>query len=285
MVVLVVVLAAVALVAFLVVGVATSRLGREREIAEKAALERAAAEERAADALRQAEERAADAEQRLTAAEERAAGFEEQVTATEERLVAAEERVVVTEERVTEAEQRVDELAAQVAAAVSGTGIDPDLLWVLEQARSERTWRHSVAPGPDSPSVFATASSPLREALLVELDAAREDIGAIVELDADLPPTVTAAGSVLVLRATQELLAGVVRRAEETTVRVYADGADLVVTLHPLDDEGRPVTVDVSAIPPSAHLELVDGGVRVRGAVVSDRGDRAGPEDTGETGS
>ena len=267
MVLLVVILAAVALIAFLVIGVAMSRLGNERELAATAARDRAAAEEQAAAALRAADERAAEATRQAAAAEERAAGLEVQATAAEDARRAAEERATGAEELAAQAERRVDDLAAQVAAAVSGSGIDPDLLWTMEQARSERTWRHSVAPGPDSPSVFATTSSPLREALLVELDAAREDIGAIVELDADLPPTVTAAGAVLALRATQELLAGIVRQAEETTVRVVADGADLVVTLHPIDDHGQPVAVDTSTIPASAHLEPVEGGLRVRGAV------------------
>ncbi len=73
------------------------------------------------------------------------------------------------------------------------------MLWALELLRSERTWRHSVAPGPDTPSVLGDAAEPLREALQIELDAAREEVGVEVELAADLPAELTPAGSLLAL--------------------------------------------------------------------------------------
>ena len=142
-------------------------------------------------------------------------------------------------------------------------GLDAEVLWTLERARSERTWRHSVALGPDGSSVFDTTDNPLREALQVELDAAREDVGALVELDTDVPADVTAAGSVLILRAAQELLARAVKAAEETTLRVRVDGADVVVTVLATDEHGVAVALPALAVPPSADLEATDGGVRV----------------------
>ena len=174
---------------------------------------------------------------------------------------------MAAEERAGAAEQRAAEFAAARAAAGDGGGIDARLLWTLEQARSERTWRHSVAPGPDSVSVFTDASDPLYEALQVELDAAREEVGAVVELEADLPPGVTPAGSVLALRAAQELLANVVRRGEVTTLHVHAEGVDLVVAVRSVDEEGEPVPTEPLAIPTSADIEQVADGVRILGAV------------------
>ena len=59
-----------------------------------------------------------------------------------------------------------------------------------------------------------------------------------MDLDADLPGHVDAAGAVLTLRAAQELLAEVVRRSESTVLRVRADGADLVVEVESIDEDG-----------------------------------------------
>ena len=97
-------------------------------------------------------------------------------------------------------------------------------------------------PGADPASPFTGATQPLIEALEIELSAAREEVGAVVELDADLPGELTAGGSLLVLRAVQELLAGVVRRAEETTVQLRADGLDVVIGVRAVDEDGATVS-------------------------------------------
>jgi hypothetical protein len=74
---------------------------------------------------------------------------------------------------------------------------------------------------------------------------------------------------VLVLRAAQELLARAVKVAEETTLRVVADGEDVVVTVEAVDEEGAAVPIEPLAVPPSADAEATDGGVRVRRAIRS----------------
>ena len=163
--------------------------------------------------------------------------------------------------------QRQPTAEARAADAAARNGLDPDLLWTLERARSERTWRQSVALGAETASVFDGSDHPLREALQIELDAAREDVGAIVDLDLDVPPDVTAAGSVLVLRAAQELLARAVKTAEQTTLHVRADGPDVVVTIEAADHEGTPVELEPLAVPTSADLDATDGGVRIRRAI------------------
>ena len=256
MIVLVIVLAVLAVVALVLALVTRSRLVAQRTAtaaatatAEQTAAERDAEQARAAaaDAARdEAASRAADAEAK--AAE--AAGDAERAAAD----------AAAAADRAAEAEARAADAAAR-------NGLDPDVLWTLERARSERTWRQSVALGADSASVFDGSDHPLRDALQVELDATREDVGAIVDLDIDVPPTVTAAGSVLVLRAAQELLARAVKAAEETTLHVLADGADVVVTVEAADETGAPVALEPLAVPASADLEAVDGGVRIRRAI------------------
>ncbi len=166
-----------------------------------------------------------------------------------------------------EATTRTDDAEARAHQLAARAGLDAELLWALEQARSERTWRHSVAVGPQSTSVFDGAVDPLREALQVELDAAREEVGAVVELDAELPPGITTAGSVLALRTAQELIARAVRVAEETTLRVRADGADLLVAIDARDEDGEAVEIGPLPLPDSADVSADAGGVRVRNAV------------------
>lgn len=183
----------------------------------------------------------------------------------DQRAVAAEHATAVAEQRAELAEQ----LAARAdqRATVSSAGFDPEVVWALEQARSERTWRLSLALGPDLDSVFVNAASPLREALQVEVDAAREEVGAVVELDAYLPDGLTQAGSVLVLRAAQELLATVVRRGEETTVDARPDGRDMLVTIRSVDENGEPVPPSPLPLPDSPGIEAIDDGVRIRNVV------------------
>jgi FtsZ-interacting cell division protein ZipA len=80
--------------------------------------------------------------------------------------------------RATEAESARDAAAADAAQArddaaqaeartleaAARNGVDADLLWSLEQARSERTWRQSVALG-EGGSFLDGADDPLREAI------------------------------------------------------------------------------------------------------------------------
>jgi hypothetical protein len=171
-----------------------------------------------------------------------------------------------------EAAERAREAREAKALADQGEqspGIDADVLWHLERERSERTWRHSVAVGPTTSSVFDGVDDVLREALQVELDAAREEVGCVVDLHAEFPPNVTAAASLLALRSAQELLARAVRAADKTTLRVRADGEDLIVTVHPVDTDDAPVPVEPLAIPPSPHIEPTEGGVRIVDALVT----------------
>jgi hypothetical protein len=230
--------------------------------------------ERSKTALGAAEAAQAEAERR--AAEATAAGIEateqarlavELAAAADTASVQAREDAAVAAREQDAAEQRAT-AAERRAAEAAGTDIDPHVLWALERSRSERTWRISVAPSPHVPSVFAEAQHPLLEALRVEVDAIREEVGTVVELDADLPDDITAAGSLLTLRAAQELLASVVRRSEETLLRVRAVGRDIVLTIIATDERDEPVALGVLSIPPSLGLELTDGGALVRGAII-----------------
>ena len=264
----VVLLAALAVIALVVAVVLRRRLAAQRELT-RVAEERAAAQE--ADALAKAAELEAEAKERTAAqalADERA----EQARLAAERATTAEIEAQAAGERAEAAEAS---MASLREAAAASAGVDPGVLWIMEQARSERTWRFSVAPHPESPSVFTDAANPLLAAVQVELDAAREDVGAVVDLEASVPDGLTIGASVLALRATQELLADIVRRSEESTVRIGVDGTDLLVDIDAVDEDGEPVLPNPLPLPPSAAVEVTATGVRIHGAVAADASDDA----------
>jgi len=210
--------------------------------------------ERAARAYAEREQAHIEAEAAATArveAEGRLAAFERRAAATESGQAAAAEAV---------------ERATATAPPVTGE-LDAQVLWALEKSRTERTWRHSVAVDP-SGSPFSDAGAALTEALQVELDAAREDVGADIDLDAEVPEGLTAAGAVLTLRVVQELVADIVRRAETTTLRLRPDGeGDLLITVDASDEDGQPVAPATLPIPPSGAVESIPGGARIRHAI------------------
>lgn len=153
------------------------------------------------------------------------------------------------------AEQR-----ARDAAAASG--VEPGVVWPLELQRSERVWRFSVSPGPQADSPLAATRSPLLTALKVEVDAARNEVGADVELAVDLPPDVAPATAVLVLRIAQELLADVVRRSETATLQVTTDGNDIVVAVEAVGRDGEAVLPEPLPVE-SPLIEPIENGVRL----------------------
>ena len=156
------------------------------------------------------------------------------------------------------------------SSAVGAESSSAASLWAMERARSERTWRYSVSLGPDSVSVFQSTDEPLLAALQVEVDAAREEVGTVVHLDAVVPSGMSDEASLLTLRVAQEVLAPVVRQGEQATLHVRADGADILITVTLLDADEQPVTLDSFEILSSASIEPIEGGVRIRNVVVAE---------------
>lgn len=164
-------------------------------------------------------------QEELAAANSRADAAESELTQTQTRLEAAEARVEAAESRAADAETSLEaSLEQQQAAAAERDEIDAKL-WALELARSERTWRHSVAVLPDAPNPFETATDPLRLAIEIEAAAHHEETGADLSVQWDLSDP--QGPDLLLLRTAQEMLA---RGAHEDT------GLTLVVTM---DDDGQ----------------------------------------------
>lgn len=210
----------------------------------------------------QAIAQAVQADEARFAAEEAVAAANSVTESWKERSTAAEDAREQAEAERDRAVAESAEAAALAARLVDDGSADPAALWALERRRSERTWRHSVGvPGARSP---LTGADVLVAALQVEVDAAREDTGAVVELAADLPADLSAAASLAVLRCAQELLADAVAVGEEVTLRVGHEGGDVVVGIDGVDADGASLAPVHLAVPPS-RLEAEPGAVRLRG--------------------
>jgi hypothetical protein len=212
----------------------------------EARLEQASARLDALDSERaRLEERLDDAEAttaELGARAEAADGERDRLERAVDELRAERDRLARTVDDLGGARGRQG--GGRAGASGPAAGRD-EALWALELARSERTWRHSVAPVPVGPSPFTQAADPLRLAVEVEAAALREEVGAPLEIrwqaEVDDP-----ARCLLVLRLAQELLAAAARQAGAAVLEVRGSGE---VVLDLTGEDGEPVEVEAPPVP------------------------------------
>ena len=161
--------------------------------------------------------------------------LQEELTVAVSRADTAESELETSEARAQAAEARITEVEAALAASVeqqraeTAERADTDeKLWVLELARSERTWRHSVAVVPDAPNPFDAVSDTLRLAIEIEAAALHEDTGADLSVHWDLGDE-PRGPSLMLLRTAQELLALGARENTGLTLLVATDDDNQVV--------------------------------------------------------
>lgn len=149
-----------------------------------------------------------------------------------------------------EAARRLAEadLAEARAEAAARPSDDAGELWDLALAGVRRTWDVSVAPSPGVPSPLEGAEDQLRAAIEIEVDAAREEAGAAIDLewsgDATHPPAV----SVRALSIAQELVARLAKASEAAVLRVTSADDGVVIEVEGTDADGRSVVpLDVAA--------------------------------------
>jgi archaellum component FlaC len=122
---------------------------------------------------------------------------------------------------------------------------DPTILWQLELARSERTWRYSVAMFPDDASPFADTDDALRLAVETESAALRDEVGAFLSVEWKIAPIASSGLAHLVLRVAQEMLAQAARVEEPTAlVATYDSDDNIELRLVPTEDGDDP-TIDL----------------------------------------
>jgi len=235
-------------------GLALGRARADRRDADAARLA-ALAERDAAVAARDAEaRRAADAlaeaeAERVRVAEVQAEAEAARVLAEErgEDVAAASRNLDEAQAAVAAADARVQELQDRLGSLAREGGADPSLLLALELARSERRWRHSVATGPDQPSPFVGAADPVRVAVEVEVQALREESGALLELRWELADPLASAAALRVLRTAQEVAADAAQSLDEATLVVAPADGGVRVAVEPAPEEPLPSVVALGA--------------------------------------
>lgn len=175
-------------------------------------------------------------------------------------------KLASTELNLLSVEVEAERLRSSVAqleflrpSGTSAAGSHPDAatLWKLELARSERTWRYSVAILPDDPSPYTDADDPLRLAIETEVSALRDDVGAF--LTAEVQPHLTddPATAHLILRLAQELLAQAARLDEPSHLVVgHSSETSIALTIRAIE-AGDVLRIDLD------ELALDDAGSAV----------------------
>lgn len=139
------------------------------------------------------------------------------------------ERATAADTARAEAARRADEIEARYAgvpidAIDTAEGAAPATLWGLELARSERTWRTSVAVDPTAVTgPFDDADDPVRLAVEIEAAALRENVGTYIAIDWQASPIDDPARRHLVVRVAQEMLEAAARNSAPLRLVVADD--------------------------------------------------------------
>jgi len=230
----VVVVAVVLLVVAVALGVVLVRTRARVEELEAALVEVGRARD-AADGLRRTAEADAAAARR-----ERDDALEREKRAKRE---AADVARRLAEERDARAEADAAREAAELAAAGRDDG-DVAELWALALAGARRTWEVSVAPSPGMPSPLDGADDPLRAAVEIEVDAAREEAGAAIELEWDGDEVASPAVALRTLSIVQELVARMAKASEQAVLRIASEPGGVTIEVEGTDADGRTVVPD-----------------------------------------
>lgn len=144
-----------------------------------------------------------------------------------------------------EAEARAAAEVALADAEAAATGSDEQAaeLWSLAVAAVQRTWEISVSPSPGVPSPLDDTDDELRAAVAIEVDAAREEMGASIEL-AWTGSTVAPPGlAVRALALVQELIGRVAKATDAAVLHVTAAPGQVTVEVSGTDIDGAAVPV------------------------------------------
>ena len=171
-----------------------------------------------------------------------------------------ETRVATLRHELAEQHRTNAELTARLRTAGDARGAG---LWALERLRQSRfagtpTLRSASGPGLDM-------AADLRDAIALELELLREDVGTYAEVTGvALGSSVSAREALAVLRVVQELSASLAKRADELRVEVQRDGDVAVVTVEASGWPDAPPSHSilergVNALPGTLEVRADDG--------------------------
>ena len=249
-------LVALAIVGYLLQSARTRLADAEERLAEAVEARR-----RADEAATEAEAAAAAAAKERDDALERAARAKRDAAEVARRMQEeAEARAAAEAEQASTAADRERleaELAAAEALAADGDEGRIAELWSLALGGVRRTWEVSVCPSPGMPCPLDDGEHLLRTALEIEVDAAREEAGAAIELRWEGDAEVATPTALRTLSIAQELIGRLSKVADEATMAVeVADDGSLVLAVVATDADGADV------VPPDVAAEHLDGAGR-----------------------
>lgn len=212
-------------------------------------------------------------------AEERDRAREEAATATTAVELAQQERDEALD-RVSRARRDAAEVANRLSAEASarvsveeelvavrdelhearsaGVGGLADRLWHLSVRQAEHTWRLSVAVDPDADSPFGGEQGSFRTAVEIELDAAREESGAVFEVEWTGEAEVPTGRAVVGMALIRDLVNALGTTADQTTLTISSTPAALEISVAATDAGGAALSVDLPA-----ELESAPGVARI----------------------
>lgn len=204
-----------------------------------------------------------EAVDRARVAESQHASSSKELTVSQEELSATQGELAELNDELDEADTLAESQSAELASLAIETeelkakldkakaeskphGVDPATLWELELARSERTWRYSVAINPDDLSPFIAEADLLRLAVETEAAALRDEVGAFLTVDWQADEIDDPARSLLILRLSHELLNKASRINEPTVlvVTTETEAGNIVLRLQPTED-GDTIDIDL----------------------------------------
>lgn len=166
-----------------------------------------------------------------------------------------------------EADARAAAEVALAEAEASAAGSDEQAaeLWSLALAAVRRTWEVSVAPSPGLPSPLDGSEDELRDAIGIEVDAAREEAGAAIELIWSGTAVAAPAVAVRALALAQELIGRLAKGTDAAVLQVTSEPGRIAVEVTGTDVEGAPAPVDALLADVAPEHQLAPGRFELRG--------------------
>lgn len=166
-----------------------------------------------------------------------------------------------------EADARAAAEVALAEAEASAAGSDEQAaeLWALALGAVRRTWEVSVAPSPGLASPLDGSDDELRDAISIEVDAAREEAGAAIELVWSGTEAAGPAVAVRALALAQELIGRLAKATDAAVLRVSVGPGRVEIDVSGSDVEGAPAPVDALLADVAPEHQVAPGRFELAG--------------------
>ncbi len=168
------------------------------------------------------------------------------------RLTAESSARAEVEDQLRSARRDLDE------ARAAGVGGLADVLWLLSVRQAATTWRMSIAVDPSEPSPLEGCDDQFRAAIEIEVDAAREESGADLELEwAGEVVAPAPERAVVALAVVRDVISELATTSARTTLRVSCLDDAVEIEAESVDAAG-------ASLPVSLPSQIESGPGRAR---------------------